>query len=211
MRAKLLKIINGGSRGYQVRVFKTGIFSKAALRIYSAPLLVRAWAPYLAPDRLSHFLSIAFLSLPENFRYAVRHILLVPELVRSQRYLLSHIYLAEAQALAFYLSPPSLLPSRSLNFQDFTNTANAQNRMGKSTAGLRLLGLWGHAFERAIDSWARASKQMHKFFLPLPFVGLRKRSCLPSKKSMSSMPLLLTLMLAFFFRKKGEPSLFALL
>ena len=178
VQIKLLEIIGGENRDYRVRICKTGVFSKRALRIHSRPLLMRRWAPYLAPDRLSHLLSLPDLSLSENLWQAVQHLILIPELARSQRYLLSHIYLPQNKTLAFYLSPSSLLPDRKLCFQDFARERelHRQRRIEGKRKGSRILGLWGRAFEGALDCWACNSIQIHSFLLPLP--GLPKEELL---------------------------------
>ena len=170
VRTKLLGVI-GGRTSYQMRVHKSGTFSKQALYIYSRPLLLRRWAPYLAPDRLSNLLSMPGLDLPENFGQAVRHIILVPELVRASQDLLSHIYLPQAKLIAFYLCPPSCLPKQSLNFQSFIDDQRTRTRIGSGVRGLRLLKLWGWALKRASDCWASSSLSMHKFLLPLKLLA----------------------------------------
>lgn len=106
VRSRLCKLQNPAT-GQLVhsRFLKAGQFRQTPLEIVAHQRLQKSREAYLHPDQLAHSLSICASKLPAACFAKIRKIVLVPELVYTTEYLLSHLFFPEDGILAFYLYP----------------------------------------------------------------------------------------------------------
>ena len=143
LRQKLLSICVG-QKGYVNRRLRIRNFHKFPLMIHAPPRLVRSGHFLTSPDQVAHSLSFPDPSFPEdspgksgiqndktqNKTEAeltapqtppgdyLRHIVLLPELNISERYILTHLFLPDEQILALYLYPTRLNRRRELSLPE---------------------------------------------------------------------------------------------
>ena len=162
-------IVQMKQNGYQRRTLRTGTFYKQPLFFhYRSQLLTnRSWATSLTPEFLVHLLSLAGNGIPQKFHHAVNNIILIPELIKSNKYLLSHIYFPQEKIIACYLCPKMYLPNPKLSLESFIKNEAIQKRRGQYVNHLQLLGPLGLVFTRSIESYTNGSLQIKKFVLEL--------------------------------------------
>jgi hypothetical protein len=102
-----LEEISEDHRDFQTRIVRIG---RARLQIHARKRMTRRHQPYYyTPDQLAHLISLELAGrsaeLAWNFFRSLDRFLLIPELVLSDRHLLSHIYCPRRRLLAFYLYP----------------------------------------------------------------------------------------------------------
>ncbi len=168
VQKKVESIVRGGfcrtNQNYHHRILKVGSFRVSPLHIHYQPLLSRRFVPYFGIDRVTNILSLAEPTLPLDFHDAIKHILLLPELVLSSKHLLSQIYIPKAKVIVFYLCPKRFLPNQ-LCIEDFERHASLKKRMEGDRSSLDLLGIWGWGLRRSLDCALSHAKPLQKFLL----------------------------------------------
>lgn len=153
LETEILEKIQRLSRRTGIRdsaVLRTGPFRNKPVRIY-APLRYSQSNGYLfTPDSLCHYLTIHGISPATK----ISQIWILPQLILSDKFLMSHIWAPVQSRLIFYMCPPAFYGKLHLTGDDRYDTANPAQ--GKS-------GLLAHVFAR-IDS-EPDKKNLHKFLI----------------------------------------------
>ena len=107
LRYKLERITSGESN-YVSRHLRLPFLRKHAVNIHSRPNILRSNDFIITEDRLAHQISFFGNDLPESFYRSVNHMVIIPELICSPDYFLTHIYIPSGKILAFYMYPSRL-------------------------------------------------------------------------------------------------------
>ena len=158
---KVKKILSPQSL-YQKRFLRLEKWKRQALYLYSLPLLSRKYALYLNSEKLSHKISLWAPHLTPDFQKAIQHIIFLPEIYKTYKYLLSHIYIPKLKALLFYLTPEAFLSQKK------EETSLLPQRFLETKESLCHIGLHGKAFFHAIHCYRSQTKKSHIFLQKTP-------------------------------------------
>ncbi|MDH5657124.1 MAG: hypothetical protein OEZ34_14520 [Spirochaetia bacterium] len=163
---KLIRISRGEDH-FTSKYFHIPFIKQSVLRIHSrVHSLLKNPNYLLTEDKLAHQISFFGKDFPEAFFQSVKHIILIPEFIKTPEYFLTHIYEPEKKILAFYMYPSRM--------QLDLNTFQENRITGKKiiTPGLF------HITARTISNLQRQrshqnlkaephSHKMHKFIHPV--------------------------------------------
>ncbi len=147
VKEKLLGIGTPGRAGQprayrlplQERTVRAGDYRKHPLRL-SAPTRVQSARPFVpALDGLAHLLTTLSADQSGLLAGTVRQIVLVPELVRHDRCLLTNIFVPERALLAFYLFPLRLLAAPSSAYPERFRSGGFNGGAGLMSALIQTL------------------------------------------------------------------------
>ena len=166
VRSRLLLLQSPEHRVLQhSRRLKSGVFRKQPLEILAYHRLQKGREDYLHPDHLAHSLSLCAADLPARCFANLKQIVLIPELVQNNQYLLTHLFFPAEGMLAFYLYPRRLnMPGagQSLRLQSSNSTVHRLQEF--MPARIARAGLLEQVLRTLGDLPAQAGLQ--KFLLP---------------------------------------------
>ncbi len=147
------------------RFIKAGSFRKNPITVHSLPWEKKSHKYLPAPDRLAH----SFTNPDFNYKKAasgIGRILLIPEIVRSEQYLMTHLYDAADRTLVFYLYPSRLNQPFYLPYND---------RLEERTLGAGLEDEILNQIEEILcdpEPFGPAQKAvLHKFIVPVSLIS----------------------------------------
>ena len=137
VRSKLQSICRGNAK-FTSQKLRAGDFRKTPCYIHALPRLMRA-NPYLpTADGLAHMLTASDIGPAARLQAAAEHFILLPEVVRTETFLLTHVYLPQDRVLAIYLYPARFnLPEEFLSPERLHRTGGTIRREGLMMAVLK--------------------------------------------------------------------------
>ena len=142
---------------YVSRTLKAGSFRRYPVAILGRPALPYSSTYLATPDALAHFLSADAERFAPLLGAAVDHIILLPEVVCTERFLLTHIHAPAARTLLVYLHPMRMNRARVLDLPE---------RLGPG----RRPGLFEDLIASLPENMTSArggASNLHKYVLPL--------------------------------------------
>ncbi len=174
------------SQGLHSRILRAGRYR---LRVRSRERLTRRRQNCTyTPDQLAHRLSMAMSSgastapdgeIPPDFFRGVQEIILIPELARSDRYLLTHIYSPGRKLLAFYLYPRRF-DLQNTQVPDGTSAPSGRRLDLNTAPTVPFLGLLGRVIESVAALNGSADQDngaaLHKYLVPQDVLSLEEEA-----------------------------------
>lgn len=103
-----IRVILSKKHGYATSIFRAGRFRKTPVVIYSSKKIPLSPTRLVNETTLAHLLSVYGPDFPAPFFDAVKHILILPQLIVNGEFFLTHIYARDQKALVFYMYPTFL-------------------------------------------------------------------------------------------------------